>query len=259
MLAQLAWEVEPSELPDHLERQITEEVAAHVDGLPGRQQYLVRAYRGEEQIGEFCFWEQALGSAASEAASALSFHTPDADPFNPFNTAPGQRVEFSHASSMTVVQQMRHNEVLMRCLVDMATKNRERDNELIANLTRSVEKYQRNELKAADMMEGMMSRAQERKLVQEQHDAEEARKEKLLGKLNNYVLPEIARRMGLPGLAPGGAPSDGASGADGDLDRVAQLFLKLDSKLQEKIIEELGEEDASELLSVFERRGGAAH
>jgi hypothetical protein len=254
LLAQLAWEVEPAELPDHLERQISDEVTQHVDGLPGRQQYVVRSYRGDRQTGEFTFWEQAVTGAASEAASALAFNTPDADPFGPFQSPRGG--DFSHASSMTTVQQMRHNEVLMRCLVDMATKNRERDVELIANLSRQVEKHQRNELKVAEMMEGMMSRAQERQLTQEKFDADEDRKERLLAKLNTYVLPEIAKRLGLPGMAPTG---DGGSETDKDLDKVAQLFMGLDSKLQETILNELGEEEAAELLSVFERRGGASH
>lgn len=232
----------PEDLAAHIEREVSDEVRGHVDGWPGSQQYVVRSFAGNDQTGEFAFSDSA--SLTSSAAAEIQLGTPDQDPLKS-----NMPVGFETPHAMVTVQQMRHNEGLVRMLADVVMHSRQRDSETISALTRTVEKYQRDSMKTLELIEGMQTRKLERELIQKKYDSDEQRKSAIMGKLTGLVIPAIARQAGIDKvLMPPSKPSVDANA----IEEVKKLFLKLPSEMQDSMLEELGEDDAHRLLNIFQ-------
>ncbi len=247
-VCRLDWDTDlPDEAPDELERQIAETATEHCDGFPGRQQYMVRALALAEQVGEFPFGMNATDSAITGSAAALEWQTPD---------MMQQGAEaFSHAGAQVSAQQMRHNEVLMRGIVELAMGQREHDKEIILGQQQALGKHAKQAMEMHELMEGMITRGQERRLTEAAYDKDQARKERLMKKME-WILPEIARRAGVPTAAITGSSASSDSGAPSKAaDDFKTWILGLDTETQDKIFAVLGDDKGPELVELFQRMG----
>lgn len=228
-----------------VERVVTDETADHVEAWPGRQQYVVRAYSdgNEESVGEFPFALAANAGAGGETVALLAAQTPDHDAAM-IGQIPLQ--DFGHPHAMVMGQQMRHNESLMRCCVDLAMSSRERDGQIIARQQHQIDKMADERHKLLDAAEQMYSRKQERELVQNSWDEDKSRKDAMLSRVLEMVLPEMARSAGLS--------------LSGDVaDEIKKLFLKLPEDVQSKVVSSLPKEDGKRLLDLFEGKTETQH
>lgn len=234
--------------PDHIARLVHDESQTHASAYPGRQQYMVRAYADgiDQPIGEYPF---GLTAGDEGSAATLSLQTPD------YNTAMTGQIplqDFSHPHAMVMAQQMRHNEGILRSLVDVTMHSRDRDGAIIKRQQEHIDHLEADRMKVLEMAEELMSRKQERQIVQEKWDSEKRRKDQIMAKLITFVLPEFAKRAGVAGVKA--APSNGE--ADKELDEIKRMFLKLAPETQNQIVAELPEDDSDRLLTIFEGGGG---
>jgi len=231
--------------PEHVARACHEEATGHVDGWPGRQQYIVRAYveGNDEPVGEFPFGLAAQGEAST---AELAQATPD------YQAAMAGQIplqDFSHPHAQVMAQQMRHNEALIRFLVDVTMHSRDRDGAIINRQQSHIDKLEADRFRIVEMTEDMLSRKQERAIKQERWETDKQRKEQLMAKLLQFVIPEAARRFGMTSTLS----ENQQQGAE-ELDEIKQLFLKLPAEMQNEIVNQLPEEDSDRLLSIFEGR-----
>lgn len=234
--------------PGALERTITETVGDHVSGFPGRQQYMVRGFAGEQPTGEFPFGMTA-SSFSSDLAESVALVTPEMDMMRHND---GGAV-LTHAHAQVMVQQMRHNEALMRGLVEVTTRHAERDAEIIATLGKQNQEYADRSLSVQSMMEDMLSQEQIRRLADQKFQKDEDRKARLMKRLETMVLPHLAAKAG---LLP--AASTSSAGSDGGSDSAAKLkalFFSLDPETQNEMTETLGPDKTTELLAIFKEIG----
>lgn len=237
-----------------IERHCFDEAAEHAEAFVGRQQYVVRGLKADASAGEHPFWLAPRGQ--SEMTSALGLPTPEQAhahagdmPYVPIDPQrhPGQ--ELSHAVVQLVSQAQRHNEALMRQLVELSTAHAERDNEIIRSQQNQLDRYERARLERHELTEELLSRKLERDLVHQAHEHQEKRKDRLMRKLEDVVFPAILRSPTLRALLGDGK----AAANDGDpvVERLKKLFLKLPESTQSQVIAELGDEDGHALLDIF--------
>ena len=221
------------QLADGIERQVREESKDHVEAYAGRQQYLVRAFdEHNAQLGEYPFALTA-SRTVTDAASALALPTPDQD--DVFN---GQAPEqFSSPYAMLLNQQMRHNEAMVRYVVEMSMAKGERDCQIITKQNEHIDRLEGRRIEYIELIEGMYSERDERTLKLKRYETDQARKEKLLGTITNFVLPEMARRGGIP-LGDG-------------LTELKQLFFRLPKKLQDEVVASLPPDDAEKMIELL--------
>jgi len=236
-----------------VERQASDESRDHADAFTGRQQYVVRAVGGAaEQLGEHPFWIAAGGLA--EGASALALPTPEqlhaahGDVYVPIDPQRMPGHELSHAVVQLVSQAQRHNEALMRQLVELSTSHAERDAEIIRSQQQQLDRYEDKRLERHQWTEELLSKKLERDMSHEAHMNQERRKDRLMDKLEKFILPAIMKSAAIKGLL-GGATDQQTK--DDVADRIRQLFLKLPEETQNQIIAELGEDDGHALLDLF--------
>jgi hypothetical protein len=241
-ICQLAFDEElaPDDAPSELERQVSETVGDHCDGFPGRQQYMVRAFSDEHPRGEFAFGMSANAMLHTGAAEAMGHEPPDMEAGR----------SFSHAHAQVSAQQMRHNEALMRGFVELAMSQRERDADIIAQQQQTIQKSQRQQMDVYSMIEDMLCRQQERRLVEAKYDKDEERKGGLMKRLD-FIIPEIARRAGVPMMAKG----DGGEGSPASTREMAAFFMDLSKEMQEGVLDALGDEKGLELLAMIKKIG----
>jgi hypothetical protein len=170
------------------------------------------------------------GGARDDNASQLAMPTPDMGP----GMVDGQGV-----NAMVSIQQMRHNEGLVRSLVDLASSARERDQEIISKLQLQNDKMSNRQLDMIDLVEGMLTRKQERELTQAAYEEDKERKDKTLGVIMKYVMPAFAKEAGIE------MPGDAAA-------TIKDIFLRLPVETQNKIIADLPEIDGNKLLALME-------
>lgn len=245
LVCQLATEGGTEDWPDVIERQVSEEAQDHANGWPGRQQYLVQAYteKSDESIGEFALSMTASNtSLATTSLSLLDNETPDAELMNAGNLPP----DFNHPHALVTTQQMRHTEALTRYVVELSMASRERDGQIIAVQQKQIDEMSKSRLDMTDMLEKMLSRSQERSLVQDKYDKEQGRKDKIMSTLLGFVLPEMARRAGVP------LPEDVSND-------IRLIFLKLPDEMQNEIMAALPEDDKDKLMDIFEGKTETTH
>ncbi len=218
----------PDDRAAAVERAASEEAADHVEGWPGLQQYKVMALDGKGgSAGEHPFTMQA--GSRDDGAAQLGMPTPDM----------GHGGDGMGVNAMVTIQQMRHNEGLVRALVDMAGSARERDQEIIGKLQVANDKMAGKHLDLVDLLEGMMTRKQERELAQQTYEEDKARKDKTLSVIMKFVMPAFAKEAGID------LPNDVAT-------TVREIFLRLPEETQNQIISELPEPDGQKLLALME-------
>ncbi len=270
---------DPTDRQHEIEQAVQDEVADHIEAWPGRQQYLVKAYdAAENEVGEFALSMIARDSRMDVSAE-LALRTPEQEAA----VAMGHESCANSPAAMVMMQQMRHNESLVGRLYDLSVANSERDARLIALLTKKNEKLEDRRFEAVEMIEAMYCRRQERNLRQQKFDDDKNRKERLLSNLTTMVLPEIAKRVGLPANAsrPTHVPTNGSNGANGSSGangasgssgangagahredpRVAamrEIFMKLPDQMQNDIVNALEPDDQHALLSIFRQAGADA-
>ncbi len=236
-----------------IERSVSEECKEHAEAWPGRQQYLVRALdAGGKAIGEHPFWMTATGNRAS---TALAMPTPEQeDAAHHAHIIDPQRAvpEMSHAATMVMCAQMRHNEGLVAKIVELATDHAERDAGIIRDQQLQIDRMEGRRLETIGLLENLLSQKQERDLVQVEYDNQEKRKDRMMGKLEDVVFPAIMRSAIVKGMLKKDKGDDGPL-SDDAADEIKQLFLKLPEEMQSKIVSELGEEDAHRLMDLFSR------
>lgn len=235
-----------------VERHAADESREHADAFTGRQHYVVRALSDKgEQLGEHPFWI-AAGDMA-EAASALALPTPEqvhaahGDVYVPIDPQRMPAQELSHAVVQLVSQSQRHNEALMRQLVELSTSHAERDAEIIRSQQQQLDRYEQSRLERHQWTEDLLSRKLERDIAHESHQNQERRKERLMDKLEKFILPAIMKSAAIKGLL---GSADKAT-KDDMAEKIRQLFLKLPEETQSQIISELGEDDGHALLDLF--------
>ncbi len=237
LVCNLAAEGAPDDRADAIERLVSDEAGDHVEGWPGLQQYKVVALNEKgAPMGEHPFTLAA--GASDDTASSLAMPTPDMGGM--------AGTELNHAHTMVTVQQMRHNEGLVRALVEMSMTSRERDQEIISKQQRQIDKMQDRQLDVIEMMEGMMSRSKERELTQQAYDEDKERKDKLLAKVTQLILPAMAKEAGVA------VPED-------VVETVRGIFLRLPDETQNKIIADLPKPDAEKLLELMESGAETKH
>jgi hypothetical protein len=238
LVCRLEAEGAPDDRGDAVERLVSEEVADHVEGWPGLQQYKVVALDAKDQpMGEWPFTMQAAG-ARDDATSHLALPTPDMG---------GMGAEsLNHAHTMVTVQQMRHNEGFARALVELAMSSRERDADIIAKQQRQIDKYADRQLDVIEMMEGLMTRKQEREIAHATYEEDKHRKDQVLSKITQYILPAMAREAGVQ------LPEDVG-------ESIKMIFLRLPEDTQSLIIKQLPEIDRAKLFEVLEAEPETKH
>jgi hypothetical protein len=216
-----------------IERITVEEVTDHVEAWPGRQQYFVKATgENNDDLGEFAF---AMSSRGNSASSDLTVYPPENDPHG--------SSEFQSPHAMVTLQQMRHNEGLVRWIVELSRSASERDAQIMAAQQRQIDLMEDRRMDVVGMLEGMYSQRQERDLKQSKQDKDEARKDKLLRLVTNFVIPEMARRSGFT------PPGDVA-------EEIKQIFMRLPEDTHTLILEQLPKPDRDKLLDLFEGKAG---
>ena len=189
-------------------------------------------------MGEHPFTLQAKGSGDGSGAQ-LALTTPDM----------GQGMgadSLNHAHTMVTVQQMRHNEGLVTALVELAMTSRERDGEIIAKLQRDNDKMRDRQLDVIEMLEGMMTRKQEREIAHATYEEDKQRKDQVLAKITGFILPAMAKESGIK------LPEDVA-------ETVRQIFLRLSDDTQNQITKDLPEVDREKLLELMENSEETKH
>lgn len=230
LVCKLEAEGAPDDRANAVERLVSEEASDHVEGWPGLQQYKVVALdQKDEPVGEHPFTLQS--GAREDNAATLGMPTPD--------MGPAGAESLNHAHTMVTIQQMRHNEGLVTALVDMASASRERDQAIIETLQSANDKMSHRQLDLIDLVEGMLTRKQERELTQQAYEEDKGRKDAVLAKVVKYILPAFAKEAGVP------LPDDVAT-------TVKEIFLRLPAATQTQIIEELPEVDGEKLLALME-------
>ncbi len=234
-----------------VERAVSDECKDHVEAFAGRQQYLVRALDGSgKAVGDHPFW---ITSTGNKASGALMLPTPEQDADSHAHIIDPQRnaPEMSHAATMVMIQQMRHNEGLVAKIVELSTEHAERDAGIIRDQQLQIDRLEGRRLETITLLEGLRSQKQERDLVQAEHDNHEGRRDRLMGKLEDVVFPAVMRSAVVKGMLNKGK-KDGVI-SDDSADEIKQLFLKLPEEMQSKIVSELGEDDAHRLMDLFAR------
>ncbi len=239
----------PIDQADDLERLVSEEVIDHTEAWPGRQRYVVQAQdEAGDALAEFAF---SMTAATPSAAALLTQPTPEME------AAYGGMIgaNFSSPDTPIVFQLMRHNEALLRLVVEMSTGQAERDRKIIAQQQRSIDKANAKRFEVVELLEEMYCRRQERNLSQARHEADVRRKQELLSALTNTVVPSIAealrRRFGID--TPGeGVDNTQPHESDSETTEQSskQFFHTLPQQLQE-LIRSLSPEDMQELISIF--------
>lgn len=240
----------PEDRAAMVERLVSDECKEHVEAFPGRQQYIVRALDGKgNAVGEHPFSIAATGNASS---SALAMPPPELESAYANQVIDPQRVpEMSHAATMVMVQQMRHNEGLVAKLVELSTEHAERDAGIIRDQQLQIDRMEGRRLETIGLLENLLSQKQERDLVQAEYDNQEHRKERLMTKLEDVVFPAIMRSAIVKGMLNQGK-ADGVI-SDDAAEEIKKLFLKLPDEMQTEIVNELGEDDAHRLMDLFAR------
>jgi hypothetical protein len=257
--------LDPDDVASDVERQVSDEAGGHIEAWPGRQQYVVRAYANDEEIGEYPFSLDRHDTVS--AVESLALPTPEMEYQAEFYPSGGYSVS-SPSAARVESQQMRHNEVLVRALVEQTTRNYERDERLIASLQRANEKHEARRFEQVELLEEMYSRRQERSLLQQQHVSDAQRKERLVTALTTMVFPALASKAGsiLGGVGPTG-PSPRPQGADAtaepteedDLQTLAHIFMTLPSEKQSEFMEALSPDCQVQLLNIIRRAGARAN
>lgn len=259
--------------PSSLERLVSETVEEHVDGFPGRQQYFVRAFAGDTPRGEFAFGETA--SFSSRVGQALTQDTPEMDRLSHASAygggggAAAGLAPLTHAHAQIVAQQMRHNEALTRGIVELSTRQSERDAEIIAGLQRNLARHEDRAAEMIQLREEMLSDEQVRRLQDLKFERDDQRKERLTKRLEG-LLPHIFRRLGVPasvaGHITGGSQkaetksgeADAHEGPDpvgGLVTRLRDYFMGLPPQVQDEVMDALTDDHAPELLNIIRELG----
>lgn len=246
----------PDELAAELADAIESEASDHAEGWAGVQQYGVRAVDAAgAAVGEFAF-RLGASALATTAADSLAELTPEQARAGA--TPAALELMTHHPMAQATAQLMRHTEALTRQVVELATRNAERDGRIIREQQQAIDRYARRERETWEIAETMLSAKAERDLKERQYADEASRKERLLERLNTLVIPAVAKRIGMPGAALGTGAAAGAAAAGGadTVGEIRRIFLSLPSELQDDVLAKLSDADRETLLSSFER--GAA-
>ncbi len=244
------------DIAETLAEQVAAEAMDHVDAWPGRQQYVVKAYTKEEHdAGEFAFYETANAVTNSRASEMLIDMTPEQHALAGGHLP--QPEMLGHPTAMVASQQMRHTEALVRSIVDMSTRQSERDTQIIRQQQSAIDKHDGRYIQMLELVEDMHSRQAERELEAKKYDDDNNRKERLLSNLTKYVLPAIGLKAG----ALVGGKGKPAAGDDDDAKTVAKIraiFLNLPKETQDKVLADCTEEQKDTLLDAFVAAGEEA-
>lgn len=250
----------PDELAAELADAIESEASDHAEGWAGVQQYALRAVDAEGRAcGEFAF-RLGASALATTAADSLAELTPEQSRAGA--TPAALELMTHHPMAQIAAQQMRHAEALTRQVVELATRNAERDGRIIREQQQAIDRYARRERETWEIAETMLSAKAERDLKERQYADETSRKERLLERLNTLVIPAVAKRIGMPPAALGTGAAAGtaaATAAGGDtVSEIRRIFLSLPSELQDDVLAKLSDADRETLLSSFERGGATS-
>lgn len=231
------------ELADAIESESTD----HAEGMGRTQQYAVRALdAGGSVLGEFTF---RSGGAALVSRIGDELGSPTPEQMTAGAPPAGLEAMAYHPMAQLAAQQMRHTEALTRQLVEMSTRNADKDARIIREQQSAIDRYARREREMAETWEQLLCRRQERELEDRRYNDELEQRERLLERLNTLVIPAVARRIGMPALAAGAGAGTDETTTVGQLRRI---FMGLPSAVQDQVLGELSDADKETLLSAFE-------
>ncbi len=234
--------------------QVHQEAIDHIEGWPGRQQYVVRAYtETDREVGEFAFFQIANHITHTQASRSMVELTPEQDAMAAGHLPNAEQL--GHPTAMVANQQMRHNEGLVRYMTEMSAMSRERDASIIRSLQASNDRHEDRNMQMMQLFETMCSKQLERELATKTYEDDRDRKERLMENLNKWVLPEIAKRVGV--ALPASDKSSGEDSATMVAD-IRDIFLSLPDEMQNAFVAELEESKRDRLMSIFERAGTSA-
>lgn len=220
----------------HVAELAEKEAQDHAAGFAGRQQYAIRAYgagtpeSGAPELGEFPFrYAHSSIGVQTDAATELLGPMPE----------PSARAA---VTDMATVQLMRHNEGLVRLLVEVTSQKGERDAEIIRAQQAQIDRLTQRQLTSYELVERLLSEERERELKERAWDADEARKDKLMARLEEIFFPAVQKRFGIP--MPG-------AGGGGVLDEIRELFISLPDATQSAVLDALPDDKAHRLLDLL--------
>ena len=223
-----------------LARQVSEESSEHINGLEGRQQYIVRAFVGEKPIAEFAFHDYC--ASLSHAATSLAEPIPEV-----MGTAtPPASIE--RAIAAMVNQQLRHTEAMTRLVVDLTSRNGERDIKLIASQQTHIDRLEGRCYETNELLESLLSKQAQREFERQKFETEQAHKEALFKKIMDQIVPGLAHAWKIP--LPSGIKVPVAD-EDSNTETIKRLFSDLPKPMQDEIMSTLGEEKGLELMQAF--------